>query len=92
MKLPEVYKDIAEKAAEALQVKITGVDILIEDLNDGFGEKYSIIEANFNPAMLFHLYPFEGERASGNDGCPAFPLPRNLCLINKNPLMSRGFF
>ncbi len=59
--MPEIYKDIAEKAAEALQVKITGVDILIEDLNDSLGEKYSIIEANFNPAMLFHLYPLKGK-------------------------------
>ena len=59
--MPEIYKNIAEKAAEALQVKITGVDILIEDLNDSLGEKYSIIEANFNPAMLFHLYPLKGK-------------------------------
>ncbi|MFK4947845.1 bifunctional glutamate--cysteine ligase GshA/glutathione synthetase GshB [Lactococcus garvieae] len=59
--MPEIYKNIAEKAAEALQVKITGVDILIENLNDSSGEKYSIIEANFNPAMLFHLYPLKGK-------------------------------
>ncbi|MDG6143422.1 bifunctional glutamate--cysteine ligase GshA/glutathione synthetase GshB [Lactococcus formosensis] len=59
--MPEIYKNIAEKAAEALQVKITGVDILIENLNDSLGEKYSIIEANFNPAMLFHLYPLKGK-------------------------------
>ncbi len=59
--MPEIYKNIAEKAAEALQVKITGVDILIEDYNDMSGEKYSIIEANFNPAMLFHLYPLKGK-------------------------------
>ncbi|MCO7180913.1 bifunctional glutamate--cysteine ligase GshA/glutathione synthetase GshB [Lactococcus formosensis] len=59
--MPEIYKNIAEKAAEALQVKITGVDILIEDLNDSLSEKYSIIEANFNPAMLFHLYPLKGK-------------------------------
>ncbi|NHI68309.1 bifunctional glutamate--cysteine ligase GshA/glutathione synthetase GshB [Lactococcus garvieae] len=59
--VPEIYKNIAEKAAEALQVKITGVDILIENLNDSSGEKYSIIEANFNPAMLFHLYPLKGK-------------------------------
>ena len=59
--MPEIYKNIAEKAADALQVKITGVDILIEDLNDSLGEKYSIIEANFNPAMLFHLYPLKGK-------------------------------
>lgn len=59
--MPEIYKNIAEKAADALQVKITGVDILIEDLNNSLGEKYSIIEANFNPAMLFHLYPLKGK-------------------------------
>lgn len=73
--MPEIYKNIAEKAAEALQVKITGVDILIEDYNDMSGEKYSIIEANFNPAMLFHLYPLKGKgrRVTMDVLCFLFP-------------------
>jgi len=57
--MPQSYKCIAEQAAEALDVKITGIDILIPELvEDG---EYSIIEANFNPAMLFHLYPLTGQ-------------------------------
>lgn len=60
-KMPKVYKTIAEKAAQALKVNITGVDILIEDITDETAAQYSIIEANFNPAMLFHLYPLKGK-------------------------------
>lgn len=59
--MPEAYKLIAEKAAQALQVNITGVDLLIDDITDKTARKYSIIEANFNPAMLFHLYPLKGK-------------------------------
>ncbi|WP_251713184.1 bifunctional glutamate--cysteine ligase GshA/glutathione synthetase GshB [Lactococcus ileimucosae] len=59
--MPEAYKAIAEQVARVLQVNITGVDILIEDLTDESASDYSIIEANFNPAMLFHLYPLKGK-------------------------------
>lgn len=62
--MDESYKKIAELAAVALQTTITGVDLLILDytkpaLVQDFGQ-YGIIEANFNPAMMMHIYPAQG--------------------------------
>ncbi len=55
--IPEYFKIEAAKAAAALQVKICGIDMIINDLNE---KEYRIIEANFNPAIQMHTYPFEG--------------------------------
>lgn len=58
------YKRIAEAAATALQTTITGVDLLINDLTQPATiedhDRYGIIEANFNPAMMMHIYPAYG--------------------------------
>ena len=53
------YKNIAIAAAKVLDVSITGVDMIIEDITliDG---SYSIIEMNFNPAIHMHAFPFNG--------------------------------
>ena len=59
------YKHIAEAAVEALGAKICGIDLIIPDraitgqINDG--QTYGIIEANFNPAMHMHIYPYAGK-------------------------------
>lgn len=54
--IPEHYKQIAVKAAEALRVKICGIDMIID-----FEQKqYAIIEANYNPAIHMHMYPYSG--------------------------------
>lgn len=57
------YIDIAEKAAKALNVNITGVDMIIEDINmTANPSNHSIIELNFNPAIHIHCYPLIGQR------------------------------
>lgn len=64
-KMDESYKKIAEQAANALQTVITGVDLLIPDYTQPAKvqdfERYGIIEANFNPAMMMHIYPAQGQ-------------------------------
>ncbi len=54
-KIPEFFKKEAQKAAKALDVNICGVDMIIDDLASN---EYKIIEANFNPAIQMHTYPF----------------------------------
>lgn len=58
------YKKIAVSAVEALGAKISGIDLIIPDKEiDPTTDKkaYGIIEANFNPAMHMHVYPFAGK-------------------------------
>ncbi|EME3518319.1 bifunctional glutamate--cysteine ligase GshA/glutathione synthetase GshB [Enterococcus faecium] len=60
----EAYKKIAVSAVEALGAKISGIDLIIPDKEiDPKTDKkaYGIIEANFNPAMHMHVYPFAGK-------------------------------
>ncbi|EME5380759.1 bifunctional glutamate--cysteine ligase GshA/glutathione synthetase GshB [Enterococcus faecium] len=60
----EAYKKIAVSAVEALGAKISGIDLIIPDKEiDPTSDKkaYGIIEANFNPAMHMHVYPFAGK-------------------------------
>lgn len=62
------YKDIAIKSAEALNVKITGLDMMIEDVTKpATKDNYAIIEMNFNPAIHIHCYPYIGENRKLND-------------------------
>ena len=62
--MPEYYKEVAAKAVQALGATISGIDLIIPDIdaevtpdNPGYG----IIEANFNPAMHMHAFPFAGK-------------------------------
>lgn len=60
----EAYKKIAVSAVEALGAKISGIDLIIPDKEiDPTTDKkaYGFIEANFNPAMHMHVYPFAGK-------------------------------
>ncbi|WP_148241084.1 bifunctional glutamate--cysteine ligase GshA/glutathione synthetase GshB [Enterococcus faecium] len=60
----EAYKKIAVSAVEVLGAKISGIDLIIPDKEiDPTTDKkaYGIIEANFNPAMHMHVYPFAGK-------------------------------
>lgn len=60
----EAYKKIGVSAVEALGAKISGIDLIIPDKEiDPTTDKkaYGIIEANFNPAMHMHVYPFAGK-------------------------------
>jgi len=58
------YKDIAEQMAKALDVKVTGIDLIIPDYQKPLIPEdpgYTVIEANFNPAMHMHSYVYKGK-------------------------------
>jgi len=62
--MDQSYKNIAEQMAEVLDVKVTGIDLIIPDYEKPSTlEKpgYTVIEANFNPAMHMHSYVYEGK-------------------------------
>lgn len=56
------YKQIAEGMANTLEVAITGLDLIIDDMTEPATlTNYAAIEANFNPMMMMHIYPAQGE-------------------------------
>ena len=60
----ESYKTIAEEIARALDVKVTGLDLIVPDIHVPSTEEnkgYTVIEANFNPAMNMHAYVQKGK-------------------------------
>jgi glutamate--cysteine ligase len=61
--LPAWAKFICEKAAQVLQLNITGVDLIWEQGLPSGQQKASarIIEMNFNPALHIHNYPYRGQ-------------------------------
>ncbi len=66
--IPETYKMIAVKAAKALKVKITGLDMIIPDYRvEATNDNYAIIELNFNPAIHIHCHPFKGKNRRLNE-------------------------
>lgn len=60
--MPDFYKQIAQEAAKAAGLKITGTDIIIKDINIKPTENnYIVVELNA-PAMLsMHDYPYIGK-------------------------------
>ena len=66
--IPESYKQIAIRAAKALNVVITGLDMIIPDVSaDASENNYAIIELNFNPAIHIHCHPFQGKNRRLNE-------------------------
>lgn len=61
--IPDDYKKIAVDAVSALGVKICGIDLIIENTEVPVANKnaYGIIEANFNPSMYMHIFPYKGK-------------------------------
>ncbi|WP_100408388.1 bifunctional glutamate--cysteine ligase GshA/glutathione synthetase GshB [Bacillus solitudinis] len=61
--IPDDYKKMAVDAVSALGAKICGIDLIIENTEVPSSNKnaYGIIEANFNPSMYMHIYPYKGE-------------------------------
>ena len=57
--IPNKFKDIAVKCAKAVNAKICGVDIMLEDYSNE-NSNYGIIELNFNPAIHIHCFPYKG--------------------------------
>lgn len=66
--IPDSYKKIAVKAAQALNVKITGLDMMILDYKqEATNNNYAIIELNFNPAIHIHCHPYKGKNRRLNE-------------------------
>ncbi|WP_143315186.1 bifunctional glutamate--cysteine ligase GshA/glutathione synthetase GshB [Clostridium sp. HBUAS56017] len=61
--IPDKFKDIAIKCANAVNAKICGVDIMLEDFSHE-NSNYGIIELNFNPAIHIHCFPYRGKERS----------------------------
>ncbi|MGL5417187.1 MAG: bifunctional glutamate--cysteine ligase GshA/glutathione synthetase GshB [Clostridium sp.] len=62
------YKKIAISAAKAVNAKIIGVDMMIEDIHEEKNENnYGIIEINFNPAIHIHCFPYKGENRKAGE-------------------------
>lgn len=66
--LDSSYKQIAVDAAKYMGVRITGLDMMIEDIYaEATPDNYSVIEMNFNPAIHIHCYPYRGENRRLNE-------------------------
>ncbi|HNX55865.1 MAG TPA: bifunctional glutamate--cysteine ligase GshA/glutathione synthetase GshB, partial [Prolixibacteraceae bacterium] len=66
--IPDSYKQIAVRAAKALDVKITGLDMIIPDVSaEATDDNYAIIELNFNPAIHIHCHPYKGKNRRLNE-------------------------
>ena len=58
----ESYKKLAVEITDAMMAKVCGVDLIIPDITKEInGENYGVIEANFNPMMMMHIYPHSGK-------------------------------
>ena len=59
----DAYKEVAVKAVAALGAVVCGIDFIVPDYNVDPSEAgaYGIIEGNFNPAMMIHIYPYSGK-------------------------------
>ncbi len=59
--MPEIYKRVAERAAEAVGARVSGIDMIVPDITDASeGAAYTVIELNYNPALHIHDFPAEG--------------------------------
>jgi glutamate--cysteine ligase len=88
--IPKSYKEIAVKAAQALNVKITGLDMIIPDYTrEATNDNYAIIELNFNPAIHIHCHPYKGKNRRLNEklldmlGFPILMEPQILTPISR---------
>ena len=62
------YKDLAVKAMKALNVKVTGLDMMISNIKEpADSTNYGIIELNFNPAIHIHCHPYKGKNRKLNE-------------------------
>lgn len=78
------YFDKVLDATRALNVNISGVDVLIKDINQKASfDNFAIIELNFNPAIHIHCYPLEGKKRNIGDKIIN-------ALFNKNNEISHG--
>lgn len=57
------YKEIAVGISKAMGAAVCGVDLIIPDLKQPAEpslRSWGVIEANFNPMMMMHIFPFSG--------------------------------
>lgn len=60
----ESYKELAVEASRVLGSRLTGIDIMIENLSSPRqlgGGGCAIIELNFNPVLFIHQFPYQGD-------------------------------
>ncbi|MGX2957208.1 bifunctional glutamate--cysteine ligase GshA/glutathione synthetase GshB [Ursidibacter arcticus] len=60
----ESYKQLAVGIAKAMGAKVCGVDLIIPDLTQPAEptlSSWGVIEANFNPMMMMHIFPYQGK-------------------------------
>ena len=56
------YFMIASQAAKTVDVNITGLDMMIENVSEPASSgNYAVIEMNFNPAIHIHCFPYQGK-------------------------------
>ena len=58
------YKEIAVGISKAIGAAVCGVDLIIPDLKQPAEpslRSWGVIEANFNPMMMMHIFPFSGQ-------------------------------
>ena len=58
------YKKIAVGISKAMGAAVCGVDLIIPDLKQPAEpslRSWGVIEANFNPMMMMHIFPFSGQ-------------------------------
>lgn len=60
--MPKQYKTITQNAAKAVNAKICGVDMIIQDLKANPDENnHGVIELNANPVLYPHDFPHKGK-------------------------------
>ena len=60
----ESYKQLAVDISKAMGAAVCGVDLIIPDLTKPAQpnlQSWGVIEANFNPMMMMHIFPYAGE-------------------------------
>ncbi|HDR1843583.1 TPA: bifunctional glutamate--cysteine ligase/glutathione synthetase [Pasteurella multocida] len=60
----ESYKQLAVGITKAMGAAVCGVDLIIPDLRQPVSPNLSswgVIEANFNPMMMMHIFPYAGK-------------------------------
>ncbi|WP_439328488.1 bifunctional glutamate--cysteine ligase GshA/glutathione synthetase GshB [Lonepinella sp. BR2357] len=58
------YKALAVGIAKAMGAEVCGVDLIIPDLTkpaEPTLQSWGVIEANFNPMMMMHIFPYQGK-------------------------------
>lgn len=60
----ESYKQLAVGISKAMGAAVCGVDLIIPDLTKPAApslKSWGVIEANFNPMMMMHIFPYAGQ-------------------------------